>query len=902
MKIESIAALMITASLCAQTISGNPDWTQINPRSSEDFVWKQISPGDGGTSFYHRIHPGDENTIIESCDMAASYVSHDGGQSFASINDCDWNFPRLHYLSGVDFCLSAPDIGYAGAETNGCFKTTDRGNTWQPLSTESLEKEFDGKFKRVPISTVAVHPNNPDIVWIAMGFPRRLEIKGKRRLPQGLAVSKDGGKTWTHITDAFPRSEMGLSIRILPECPHCIFVGTDNGVYISQDDGVTFRSIAGNLPSICGHGEIDAVYDKANRCVVLAACLESQWELDEATGTARNHGGVWMTEIKPDGNVGAVVWRECTGDLRIPKSLISTLPETGSSPWWSAAIKMLWWQFMDKPETQALFWEKVMDWHKDPEAFHKAWREWRSDARITPLTKKLKDGCDSILLDFHTVRIDPRKPDTVYVSVFNPQPPYGIWKTTDGGKHWNCITRGAQAWELPAWQAYVPTGEKQLNIEQAWTSKHPMNYGTPSLQMGYWDIRKFDLARSNPDVLTFHTHRVTYRSSNGGATWVDISNKIIDKEAGLFSGSGNSNMCVYDLDFCKSDPERILFWMADCGLKVSRDGGKTLAGLTNVMVGSNQWVLGAAFDPANPDRFYAAFHCRDWLLKGLKGRYFLETRDFGKTFLGTTPGAPNPLPPIQPEFTAMIANMHVDPNSPVKQRRILATHANQYRYFASQGREAFAPEAPSEGILESLDGGKSWHTLTNGFGENLEVADIIATGDDFQTLYAAVYRRLKPTELPGGIMFSKDSGRHWTAIPTPIDNVTRLAWKDGSLYICGGIRGKGASPENVGGVFVTTDNGANWKRLLAAPLVSNVAVSPANSKLLYCTVERDIDGKIMAFGIYRSEDGGENWLRVNRGLAGAFNFTTLKFNPSRPTDVWVGTYGSGYYMLKENAQ
>ena len=97
-------------------------------------------------------------------------------------------------------------------------------------------------------------------------------------------------------------------------------------------------------------------------------------------------------------------------------------------------------------------------------------------------------------------------------------------------------------------------------------------------------------------------------------------------------------MCVFDLEFHPKKPERVLFWMADCGLKVSRDGGNTLYGLPNAMVGSNQWVLAAAVDPDDPERFYAFFNCRDWLVGGIRGQYFIESRDFGKTFRDITVG------------------------------------------------------------------------------------------------------------------------------------------------------------------------------------------------------------------------------------------------------------------------
>ena len=156
--------------------------------------------------------------------MSASYITHDGSRTYRSINNPDWRFPRLHYISGVDFCRKAPDIGYAGTESNGLFKTTDRGKSWQRLSTASIERIFDWKFARIPISTVTVDPSNPDCVWAGTGYLRRVENRGKRRLAQGLLHSSDGGKNWTLLPNALPRGEMATAdsdVRAAPRSDSC---------------------------------------------------------------------------------------------------------------------------------------------------------------------------------------------------------------------------------------------------------------------------------------------------------------------------------------------------------------------------------------------------------------------------------------------------------------------------------------------------------------------------------------------------------------------------------------------------------------------------------------------------------------------------------------------------------
>jgi hypothetical protein len=44
--------------------------------------FKIIGPGGGGAMFHPTISPHDRNTVLISCDMTGSYISHDGGDTW----------------------------------------------------------------------------------------------------------------------------------------------------------------------------------------------------------------------------------------------------------------------------------------------------------------------------------------------------------------------------------------------------------------------------------------------------------------------------------------------------------------------------------------------------------------------------------------------------------------------------------------------------------------------------------------------------------------------------------------------------------------------------------------------------------------------------------------------------
>jgi len=897
MSIPALITFLAAADAAAGVSLADPDWTKLKQSSDMQFKWSQVSPGDGGTCWYLRIHPTDTDCVVQSCDMSSTYVTNDGSKTYTQANHPDWIFPRMHYVSAVDFCADRPDTGYAACETNGMFKTSDRGRTWERVNTSSVEKIFEWNFKRIPFSALGVNPSDPNDVWAGIGFPRRLEFRGKRRLPQGLVHSTDGGKTWTHLADAFPKDEMALEIRMFKQFPGVVLVGTDGGVHISRDGGKSWQNITKGLPEGAFLEGMDAVVNPKNGKLTIAVAMKADYKVID--GKVANFGGIWRCD-----EPGAP-WKEITGNLRMPWKLFQDMPDVQSGKTtgieWLIGVNMLWNEFKGKPEVQELYQNAVLNYHKDPAPFHKLWDKERArDKKIADNGKLAAKTCPTVLPDFHTVRVDPRNVDVVYASIFNIWPPYGIWKTSDGGKNWVCITRGAQGWKNDAWSVYRPKFEALLNIRQVWTAMHPMNYGTPQLTFGFWDVRKFDLAKSRPDTLYFHSHRVTYRSDNGGRDWVDISNEVVDPKANTFRGKGNSNMCVFGMEIHPKKPQNVLFWMADCGLKRSTDGGKTMAGVPDMMIGSNQFVMATAFDPDDPNRFYTIFNCNDWLVGGLKGNYFLESRDFGNTIQGmkANPDGTALMPPRQDAFTSNTARLLVDPSSPQNNRRFLVSHAALERCGITSGTVQWGKKPPEFPVMESCDGGKTWQDSSKGIPKWADIVDLVPVPGKFSTIYAAAAKHLA-SKLPGGLFVSRDAGKTWTKLETPIDSVTQVVpLADGRIFLAGGVKAAGKKIENQGGIFVLEKGAKEWKKLLSAPLVSTLAVHPTDP-ILYCAVEPDRESLLLSPGVWRSEDGGTTWSRINNGIAGAVSFTFMKWHPTEKNILWLGTYGSGYYYLKD---
>ena len=131
----------------------------------------------------------------------------------------------------IAFDPSNPDIAFAGAGTpDPCriYRTRDAGATWQlcPIAV-AAECPAVG----VPrVTGIAIDPANGDSVWIG------IEVDGLRH-------SSDGGDTWTTIPHAdIPNLDIH-NVAVTPGPPHRVVVMVNDDVFLSDDDGDTWRNL-----------------------------------------------------------------------------------------------------------------------------------------------------------------------------------------------------------------------------------------------------------------------------------------------------------------------------------------------------------------------------------------------------------------------------------------------------------------------------------------------------------------------------------------------------------------------------------------------------------------------------------------------------------------------------------
>jgi photosystem II stability/assembly factor-like uncharacterized protein len=328
-----------------------------------------------------------------------------------------------------------PNVFYMGVNDGGVWKTTDFGQTWQPI--------FDDQ-PTGSIGSIAIAPSDPNIIYVGSG-------EGLQRpdlsTGDGIYKSTDGGKTWRHL--GLRDGQQISAIAVDAHDPNRVFAAVlghpygpneERGVFRSTDGGATWQKVFYKDENT---GARDVVFDPSNprkTYAVLWASRQFPWE-SSANGPG---SGIYVS------NDGGNNWRQ----------LLLGLPtwDDGLGPM-SIGIA---------PSNPRRMYARVEARRNG--GFYRSDDAGENWKRVSNEQRVVGRGGDT-----SAIRVDPRNPDVVYVANTS------TYRSTNGGESFTAF-KGAPGgddyqgiWINPDHPDIIALGVDQgatisVNGGQTWSS------------------------------------------------------------------------------------------------------------------------------------------------------------------------------------------------------------------------------------------------------------------------------------------------------------------------------------------------------------------------------------------------------------------------------------------------
>ena len=659
---------------------------------------------------------------------------------------------RTVALAGVP---GQPNLFYIGVNNGGVWKTTDYGQTWNPI--------FDGQPTQ-SIGALAVAPSDPETIYVGSG-------EGLRRpdlsIGDGIYKSTDGGQTWQHL--GLRDGQQIASIAVDRRDPSRVFVAVlghpyganaERGVFRSLDGGQTWQKV---LYKDEGTGAVQVIFDPSNSQIVYASLWASR-------------RGPWTdgTLVVPEANAlykssdGGSTWMQLTTGLptaeqglsRIgidiapsdPKRIYALVDARKGAGLYRSDDAGASWKLTnseDRATGRGDDFACVAVDPKNPDVIYvintSTYRSADGGATFTPI--KGAPGGD----DYHWVWINPENPQIIaltsdqgatisvnggatwsswynqptaqfYHVVTDNRFPYwvyggqqesgsaGIASRSDFGeitfRDWHPV--GTEEYGYVAPDPLNPNfiyGGKATRFDM--TTKQTREVSPMVLRTGKYRFNRtapLIFSPADPHVLYLGSN-VLFKTTNGGDSWEVISPDLTREDSGVppnlgadFAASdrakGKHRGVIYSVAPSPKDANLIWAGTDDGLIHVTRDGGKKWENVTPPELSA--WSKVAQIDASHFDAATAYAAVNRFRVDDLHA-YIYRTHDGGTTWQKITNGIPD---------TAAVNTVREDP---VRKGLLFAGTEN--------------------GVYVSFNDGDNWQSLQLNLPAT-SVRDLVIHGDD----------------------------------------------------------------------------------------------------------------------------------------------------------------------------
>jgi photosystem II stability/assembly factor-like uncharacterized protein len=305
LKRSGFAGLLCTLAMVACV---GPLAAQVNPDLYSGMKWRQIGPFRGGRVVAVTGVPGDSATWYFGAVAGGVWKTSNAGNTWQPVFDDQ----KIASIGAIAVADSDHNVIYVGTGEacprgnitygNGVYKSLDAGKTWQHVGLVDTRH----------IGAIIVHPQNPDIAFVAAlghAFGPNEE--------RGIFRTADGGKTWQRVLFR-DRDTGGIDVVFDPHNPNTLFAslwqmrrqpwgfssgGPGSGLYRSSDGGLHWKQIEGHGLPEGPLGRIGVSVSGADSHRVYAAI-----EAKEGGIFRSEDGGDHWSRINPDHRFRQRAW------------------------------------------------------------------------------------------------------------------------------------------------------------------------------------------------------------------------------------------------------------------------------------------------------------------------------------------------------------------------------------------------------------------------------------------------------------------------------------------------------------------------------------------------------------------------------------------------------------------
>jgi photosystem II stability/assembly factor-like uncharacterized protein len=214
------------------------------------------------------------------------------------------------------------------------------------------------------------------------------------------------------------------------------------------------------------------------------------------------------------------------------------------------------------------------------------------------------------------------------------------------------------------------------------------------------------------------------------------------------------------------------------------------------------------------------------------------------------------------------------------------------------------------GVYRSLDGGKTWQHM--GLKETQHIVRIIIHPKDPNQVYVVSPGHLFTANPERGVFKTNDGGKTWQKIFFINDNTGAIDLlmhpnNPNILYTAAYEKYRSAWNLEPGGpnsaIYKSLDGGKTWKKLeggLPSGTIGRIGIDLCRKKpeTVYAVIENlnpragAAAGATIGGEVYRSDDGGGSWKKMNRaqddvGGKAAYSFNQITVHPENPDRIFV---------------